>query len=122
MRFALGLDRELDSLLEGEKTVDSMWFSIMATKPLRVVFEGAFGLPKAVGALDIDQQLSIFKQKSEAYFGTESPKALADPEKREALTRLFFARADMQSSAASYSSAAVALSLLQAIPKPSLFG
>ncbi len=122
MRFALGLDRELDNLLEGKLSTDGLWYSIMATKPLRAVFEGAFGMPAAVGALDIDRQLEIFKEKSRGAFGDESPRALADPDKREELIRLFFARADIKTANASYSAATVALSLLQAIPKKSLFG
>ncbi len=122
MRFALGLDRELDNLLEGDLSDNGLWYSIMATKPLRAVFEGAFNLPPAVGALDIDRQLDIFKEKSRAAFGDESPRALADPEKREELVRLFFARSEMKAAGAAYSAGSVALSLLQSIPRPSLFG
>ena len=70
MRVALSLERELNQLVGSGDNNDAQWFSVMSSPPLRQVFEGAFRLPSSFGSIDIDQQLSVLKQKSESFFGT----------------------------------------------------
>ena len=118
MRLALGFERDLGALAKRDLSVDGMWFEIMATPPVRQVFEKAFSLPTAVGTLDIDRQLEIFKEKSQAFFGTESPAEFTAPEKREELTRRFLISSELNATGGSYSSASVALTLLQSSGPP----
>ena len=113
MRLAMGFERELATVVKDAKSVDSMWFNIMATRPLRQVFEKAFSLPIAVGTLDVDRQLEIFKSKSAAMFGSSDPAQFTKPEKREELTRQFLVRSDLENFASGYSGASAALMLLQ---------
>ncbi len=115
MRLALGLERDLNDVLSSDLSEDGYWFSIMGNNALRAVFEQAFDLPLAVGALDIDRQLEIFKDRATAFFGSDSIQQFADPENQEELQRLFFARSD--TSAASFTGTtlrgSVALAILQ---------
>lgn len=124
LRLAMSFERELESIVTDAKNENSMWFTIMATQPVRKVFESALNLPIAVGTLDIDRQLEIFKEKSAAYFGTSSPKDFLQPEKQEELTRRFLVQADISGGHSMTSPGSVALALLQSAPSPypSLFG
>ena len=112
MRLALGLERELAALADRNLSEDAAWFTIMGTPPLRSVFEGAFGLPPQTGALEVDRQLEVFRDKSMRAFGTSDPLDLLEPEKQDALVRRFLLRADLTASGGT-SSGSVALSLLQ---------
>lgn len=80
MRVALSLERELTQLIDAGTSNDATWFSIMASPPLRQVFEGAFRLPSSFGSIDIDQQLSVLKDRSQTYFGTSEVADFSDPE------------------------------------------
>ena len=122
MRLALGFEREFSELLKGEKSENALWFTLMATPPLRKVFEKAFALPTSVGTLDIDRQLEIFKEKSRALVGRESPRKFAEPDAQKELTRLFLVRSELEATGPLHSAGSVALSLLQSMPRPSLLG
>lgn len=113
LRLALSLERELGALVGRGLSEKAAWFTIMGTPPLRSVFEGAFGLPPQTGALDLDRQLEIFREKSIAAFGTSNPLDLAEGEAREDLVRKFLLRSESNVGGAATSSGAVALSLLQ---------
>ena len=99
MRLALGLERDLGDLVDRDISEDAMWFTVMATQPLRVVFERAFSIPTAVGALDIDRQLELFKEKATAFFGDPSVAQFSDPEKLDDLRQRFLAQSELQASA-----------------------
>lgn len=116
LRLAMGFERELAALTKSASSENATWFTIMATPPLRKVFEGALGIPTAVGTLDIDRQLEIFKEKSNAFFGTSAPKDFLEPERREEMTRRFLVQADLQASASVMSAGSIALTLLQSAP------
>lgn len=113
MRLALNLRRELEKIASEDRTDDSRWFGVMGQTPLRNVFETAFGLPSSFGSLDIDQQLSTFRQRSESLFGASEISHFADPENTEDLLRHFFARSSASSGVGLTSGASIALTLLQ---------
>ncbi len=114
LRLALGLERELETIKSNNMSETAAWFTIMGTPPLRAVFEGAFRLPPQIGALDLDRQLEIFREKSLGVFGTTNPSDLLSDENQEALIRKFLLQADLSTSASATSGGAVALSLLRA--------
>ncbi|KIN74547.1 DUF1217 domain-containing protein [Sulfitobacter guttiformis] len=64
MRFALYAEREMGSLAADDMSNDAKWFTLMGEPPLRNLFEKALNLPKAFGQIDLDQQLSVFKDKA----------------------------------------------------------
>ena len=115
LRLALGIERELADLAERDLTEDAAWFTIMGTPPMRRVFESALGLPSEVAAVDIDRQLTIFKEKSSKLFGTSDPTQFTDPEMQEKLVRNFLFRSELEASAAATSGGTVALTLLQTL-------
>lgn len=112
LRLALAFEREMEQAAENVSTEEALWFTIMATPPLRSVFEGAFGLPTAFGAIDLDQQLRVFRERSDAMFGTSDPRDFLTPETREEITRRFLATADLQAATSPLTPGSVALTLL----------
>jgi hypothetical protein len=116
MRLALTAERELAALSSRQSTPDAMWFSVMGNPPLRQVFETALGLPRGFGALDIDRQLDVFREKTGRALGNGEIAQFADRSRREDLVRLFLLRSELR--AAPYATpAASALSLVQSIPR-----
>lgn len=98
MRIALSLERELGQVARGSGSNDAKWFAIMASPPLRQVFEGAFGFPSSFGSIDIDQQLVRLKARSEKTFGTSEVSELTDPEKLDTLRQRYLLLGSIQSS------------------------
>ncbi len=115
MRLALNFGPELSDIVERTKSSDARWFSIMGSPPLRQVAEAALGLPSGLARIDLDQQLEAFKDKSRKTFGSEDPADLLAPDAMEKLVRLFLIRSEA-AAIGGQTGAAVALSLLQAIP------
>ncbi len=69
-RFALTFEPGLNEIVGESSSSDSEWFSVIASNPLREVFQTIYGLPDSFGTLDIDQQVSDLKSRTEAMFGT----------------------------------------------------
>lgn len=119
LRLAMSFERDMTDLAERNLSEDAAWFTIMGTPPIRRVFETALGLPPQVGAIDIDRQLEIFRDKTLRSFGTSDPTDFTDPKMREELLRKFLLRNELASSFQGSVRGSVALSLLSA--QPSLF-
>lgn len=120
MRLALALDRSIEEILSEETSNNGYWFMVMGQPPVRTVFETALGLPTSFGALDLDQQLSGFRDKLAGQFGNGELSQFSDPKKREELVRLFLARSETNSFGSGVSSASAALTLLQSAAIPPL--
>ncbi len=71
LRFALGFEPGLESIVNAGGTNNAHWFSILASNPLREVFEAVLNLPSSFGALDIDRQADDMKERTKALFGTD---------------------------------------------------
>ncbi|HGG06583.1 MAG TPA: DUF1217 domain-containing protein [Aliiroseovarius sp.] len=115
LRLSLGLERDLGTVVDLTTTDDGRWFTIMGNPPLRKIFETALGLPASFGTLDLDLQLTGFRDKAKAVFGNGEISQFEDPEKLEELNRLFLVRAQLNTGSAGMSSGAIALTLLQNI-------
>ncbi len=113
MRLALSLERELTDVLARDLSEDGTWFAIMANPPLRTVFERALGIPEEIGAIDIDQQLRVFKDKADAIFGDSDPSQFADGETIDELRTDFLARSDLNGGYSPTTRGAAALAILQ---------
>jgi hypothetical protein len=112
MRLAMNFRREMAELsTQGEE--GASWFTVLGSKPLRQVFEKAFGLPTQFGQIDIDQQREVMRDKTGALFGTDNLTAFQDPAAVEKLLNRFLARAQREEGVTGYSPAAAALTLLQ---------
>jgi hypothetical protein len=113
LRRALNLGRGLADIFDSVTANDARWFAVMGDLPLRSVFEGALGLPRDLGKLDLDQQIGVFKSRFSNVFGTEDLATLTNTTEQEKLVRLFLVRADAAASAAT-APGAIALQLLGA--------
>ncbi|PTR14318.1 DUF1217 domain-containing protein [Cereibacter azotoformans] len=111
MGLALTLDREMASLAADDTSESAKWYSVLGSTSMRAVFDGAFGLPKAFAALDLDRQLAVYRDKAEAMFGRNSVSQFADPEVRDKLIKTFLIRAELGTPAGS-SPGQIALTLL----------
>lgn len=112
LRLALNAERELGVLSRRDATEDTLWYLVLGSAPLRQVFQGALGLPKGFSSIDLDQQVSVMKDKTARAYGDKGIREFSDPAKVEALIRRFLVRADAQASGARTSPASVALQLL----------
>ena len=119
MRLAMNTRRELSGLALSGGRPDTLWFRIMGNPPLREVFEVALGLPRSFGQLDLDQQLSVFRDKASRQLGTGEVADFADDRTVEKLIQRFFVRRQVTNN--SLPSASIALTLVQAIPRSSPF-
>lgn len=97
LRLALSVQRLLPQLTEASGTENAAWYRLLGQPALREVFETAFGLPASFGKIDIDQQLSVMKQKSRAVFGTDSLSGLATDDGQEKLVQRFLLQAQVAS-------------------------
>lgn len=113
MRLALGLSSELSALAERDLSDEAAWFTVMATPPLRAVFERAFALPTVTGTLDVDRQLELFRDRAAGRFGDTTVAQFSDPEKQEELIRQFLAQSELQTTPQSGVRGSAALALLQ---------
>jgi hypothetical protein len=112
MRLAMNFRREIAELAASGDSGGS-WYSVLGSKPLRAVFEKAFGLPTAFGQIDIDQQRDVFRDKTRGLFGEDTLDIFKDPAAVDRVIQRFLARSQIESGVASNSAAASALALLR---------
>lgn len=112
MRLALNIEAALPDIASADSTDNGRWYSILGNESVRTVFETALGLPDSIGTLDIDLQVSQFRDKAERYFGDGEISQFSDPANRDELVRLFMARSEIAELSAVNSSAQNALTLL----------
>ncbi|MCA8884283.1 MAG: DUF1217 domain-containing protein [Rhodobacteraceae bacterium] len=91
LRIALSMERELTEAANRVSTNDGRWFTVLASQPLRAVFEGAFRLPNSFAMLDIDRQVSDLKSKTEQAFGTSDIMELLAPDRLEQIRQRYLA-------------------------------
>lgn len=112
-RLAMNAERELPALAVKSTSETAKWFTVLGNAPLREVMQTALGLPKSFSSIDIDQQVSVLKARTEAAFGSSDLAQFRDSAKLEALTRRFLLQSEIQGQATNNSPAARALALLQ---------
>lgn len=112
-RLAMNAEREIPTLAAKTNSENAKWYSVLGNAPLREVMQTALGLPKSFSSIDIDQQVSTLKAKTEAAFGSSDLAQFKDPAKMEALTRRFLLQSEMQGQTAATSPASTALMLLR---------
>jgi len=98
LRIAISLPRDLVQVVETGTTNDSRWFGVMASRPLRAVFEATFGLPPSFGTLEVDRQLTVLKDRATHMFGTDDVKELSGADQLEDLRRRYLAQSSLAGS------------------------
>ena len=114
LRLALGLEESLNDVAEQTESETAQWFVMMGSPTLRNVFETALGLPKSLALIDLDQQLTTFKDRAQSVFGTDKIANFASPDKRDEFLRMFLVRSQVNNSSA-FSSGNIALTLLRSM-------
>lgn len=112
LRLAMNAERELGKIAVQGSSESARWFTVMGQRPLRQVFETAFGLPTAFGLLDLDRQQTILTQKAKALFGDGSVAQFADPAKLERLMQHFLLKSQTNQMQGGMLPGSAALSLL----------
>jgi hypothetical protein len=113
MRLALNLEREIGKYANGDFPETVSWFQLMASPPLRSVFESAYGLPTSIGTLDIDRQLKLFQDATTRQFGSASMDVFKDPENVDKLLLRFFTQEQIKNGPGPQTKGTVALTLMQ---------
>jgi hypothetical protein len=111
-RLALNAERELPALAGRSISETAKWYTLLGNAPLREIMQTALGLPKSFSAIDLDQQVAVLRDRTEAAFGAPTVSQFADPARMEALVRRFHLQAEIAAQP-SASPAAVALTLLR---------
>jgi hypothetical protein len=112
MRLAMNFRREIaDLAAQGEE--GASWYGVLGSKPLRQVFEGAFGLPAAFAQVDIDRQRDVLAERTERLLGGDTLAVFREPAAVEKLIERFLAQAQIRSASSGKSPASMALALLQ---------
>ena len=114
LRLALALQRDLPELAARESSQTTKWYTIIGSPTMSAVFQTALGLPSSVGALDLDQQVRIYADRAERFYGSADPANLAASDRLEKLTREFLLRSQLNLDAP-ISSGNAALTLLQGV-------
>jgi hypothetical protein len=112
MRLALGLDDALTTIVNSSTTDNGRWFSVMGQPAVRAVFEVALGLPSSVGALDLDLQLTIFRERLESRFGDGEISQFSNSESIEEMRKIFLTQSDLNNSTSNISNYSSAISIL----------
>lgn len=112
LRMALTVQRELPELAGKSTSENTKWYSIIGSKTLSAAIQTALGLPASVSSLDVDQQVTIYRQKADAVFGASDPAQFTDADKLDKLVKLYLLRGEL-TAVRSQSSQSIALQLLQ---------
>jgi len=112
-RLALNAEREIPALAGQSISETAKWYTLLGNAPLREVVQTALGLPKSFSAIDLDQQLSVIRARTEAAFGASTVSQFSDPDRMDALIRRFHIRAEIADRQSASSPAAIALTLLR---------
>lgn len=112
MRLALSIKEGLNDITDQSKGENARWFSVMGSTPMRTIFETALGLPTSMAQIDLDKQLSNFRDRAERVFGVNKVSDFQEPQMQEKLLRMYLIRSEANASTA-LTSGGIALSLLQ---------
>lgn len=114
LRLALNFKREIQRFADGAAPDGYTWFEALGDRPVRAVLEGAFGLPSSFGKLDIDQQRSTMKDKTQALLGSSSLAVFKDEAAVDKLLTRYLARIAAENGPSATTRGATALTLLSA--------
>lgn len=113
MRMALALQRDLPALVQDYSTEKSRWYALLGNPPLRQVLETSLGLPKELGLLDIDDQVTRMRKALQNRFGTTDLADMAGATEIEKLARRFMVMDQLRELQSTISPGNAALFLLQ---------
>jgi hypothetical protein len=122
LRFALNAEREVATLAGRTTSEDTKWYSIMGSERLRTVFQAALGLPTSFAAIDLDQQLTVLKDKTEQLLGSDTVSQFTDTRKLDKLVKTYLLRSEAAATISATAKGSSALQLLQSTPQTASSG
>lgn len=111
-RLALNAERELGRLVSSDKSENTKWYKILGTPPLRTVLQTYLRLPDAISKLDLETQVTAFKDKLKTRLGVETLSDLNTTDKMQTLVQGYLLQSQVNTSVPT-SGRSIALSLLQ---------
>ncbi|MGD9917181.1 MAG: DUF1217 domain-containing protein [Paenirhodobacter sp.] len=112
LRLALAAQRDLSELASKSNSENTKWYSIIGSESLATVVRTALGLPDSTSSLDVDQQVTVYKNKAESVLGSSDPAEFSDADKVEKVIKLFLLRSQLENGTSTGSGSA-ALQILQ---------
>ncbi|MCC6002410.1 MAG: DUF1217 domain-containing protein [Pararhodobacter sp.] len=113
MRLALALRRDLTQMAQRETGEQALWLTVLGTPSLRKVFESAYRLPSGFGALDLDRQVDIMRERTRRMFNDPGIAQFSDPTRVNDLIQRFLLSQQLDQIDTARSNS-TALTLLQA--------
>lgn len=101
LRLAMNLRRELGALASRESSDSAKWFEVIGNRPLRKVFDAAFGFGPQFARADIDRQHQAYVRASKRQFGTSAFSELSEPKLMDKLVRTYLVRSRLDNGASS---------------------
>lgn len=95
IEIAMNARRELGQMAKSDVSNNAKWYQILASKPLRQVFEGALGLGSSFGRMPIDRQHSEIQIRLERLTGSSDVSQFADPENLEKVLKYYLIRSQI---------------------------
>lgn len=112
MRLALNFESEIDRLVGNGSSDRAILYRLLGDVPVRTVLESALNLPSGMRQLDIDQQATMLKEGLQKRLGINDLTDLTSPETVDKIIQRFHVMQTVANGAATSSSAANALTLL----------
>ncbi len=111
LRLAMNAVRELEEIgLDGKSDL-TKWYTVLGSPPLRNVMETTFNLPSSFGALDIDRQVEVFRERMEKLTGDSEIGQFAKSDVQQKLVDRYLIMSQIGNTQG-YSSGQIALTLL----------
>ena len=79
--LAVYFQKRIGQVAQMSSVDKSGWYTVIAEKPLRSVFQAAFGLSDAFWQQDVDKQVGLLQKYSKQKFGSSSLKVFTDATK-----------------------------------------
>ncbi|MEM7508253.1 MAG: DUF1217 domain-containing protein [Pseudomonadota bacterium] len=92
LRLALNFRREIEQYANASDPDGTAWLSVLGDRPVRSVFEGAFGLGQSFGQLDVDRQRDELREFNDRTFGSTSLEIFRDPAEVDRVITRYLAR------------------------------
>lgn len=112
MRLALNFQSEIDRLVGNGSSDRAILYRLLGDVPVRTVLESALNLPSGMRQLDIDQQATMLQEGLQKRLGINDLNDLTSPETVDKVIQRFHVMQTVANGAATSSSAANALTLL----------
>lgn len=113
IELALNARRELSDLAASDASENVKWYQVLSSKPLRRVFEVAYGLGEGFSALSIDRQLYELKGRTGILTGSNDVSQFKSDEVLDIILKRFLLRSQINVSpvGSRYTNALVLLGL-----------